>query len=118
MPKPSIATLETRRQRLAALGRRAAQLRAEGETLRDIAFELSSNNARIYRALRSIGYQDDPTSIPKRRAQRLIDGYKALACRELGLSTDQALKAIGGSRARLYRAAKLAELESVDPMLR
>jgi hypothetical protein len=102
------------RRKLQALGREAWPMRDAGETLRDIAVELESNPAQVLRALRAVGYRP-ATSV--RHATRLEDGRKAVAMINIGLCFEDALRAIGGSRARLYRGMKDARELETDPML-
>ncbi len=109
---------------LREMGRKAHGFRTAGWTLRDIADELHSNPAQICRALEALGEPATDMARGVRRAQLLADGRKALAFLAAGHSHDVALMAIGGSRARYFRAIREARLqdgtpdsEPVNPML-
>lgn len=104
------------RAELKALGHKAFEYRPTW-TFTEIAAELGTNPAQICRALRAAGY-DGTRPATVRSAKQLQDGRKAVAMLECGLTFDQVLQAIGGSRARLYRAINKATRDpEVDPML-
>jgi hypothetical protein len=57
-----------------------------------------------------------PRRIDRRRTLLIADGRKALALRAQGVKPPAVLAAIGGSRARMYKAMDAAEAQ-LDPLL-
>lgn len=105
---------ERQREELQAMGRKALALKQQGYTLREIALELdrpATDAPTIRRALQAIGYPDNTQRyLNQTITQFEADGRKAVQFLDDGHSMADALMAIGGSRARLYRA-----VESVAP---